>query len=517
MRNRGFVTFTKASNASCALVNRKKFAEFFVLSPADTWNQPDYYNMKHSTVEESSLTDGDPKLLEILNEDCLLHVISFLDVLDILSLKKVSKKFSELGDVHLRSIKRLNFTNIKSSSKLTFHEAKLVVRAVGSNIAYASINSEKFYSRRVLSLIPKYLTNLKYLHLTGFKLEDQSFWDQMSKILIMLETLDLSDNSEINENFLKSFKKLQPRLKKLDVSNSNVNGNFLKMIPHVEWLNISGCGYITGKQLIKFVVIRKSLKSLNIGKCPNIYGKDVNEMLKNVPQLEMLSLNNYYVDDETSRFVIPSINPLMSLKELTIQNVNYPPSDQLLRTINLNNCIETLNISYGNLTLTSVHAMRTMKHLKKLIINFKNSVPEDFVDYLMELEKLEELHFSCCSYISPANVLRLMVLRSLKFLDISRCYGFTNEFIIHAVKTLKETQPRNKFLIRIGQTEINQNAFNDPEVKACRDYFQLCWKTTRDIEHDYDIDEENNKIEKLSEQEVFSIDGKEIEQVFYDK
>lgn len=512
MRNRGFVTFTKTSNASCALINRKKFSEFFVLSPADTWNQPDYEGEKHCMIETSYSDEPEPesKLLETLNDDCLLHVMKFLDVLDIISLRKVCRKFSGLGEVQFKSIKKLNFANIKSGNKLTVHEAKLVMETVGTNIVNASISSEHFYNQRVLNFIPKYLTNLKHLHLTGFKLETLTFWDQMAKVLVTLETLDLSDNSEINENFLKSFTKATSVLTTLNVSNCNINGNFLKMLPCIESLNISGCRYITGKQLIHFVDSNKKLKSLDISKCPNIFGKDVNEMLKKVPQLEKLALNNYYVDDETSRFVIPSINPLANLKDLTIQNVNYPPCDQLLRTINLENCIETLNISYGNLTLTSVYAISTMKCLKKLIMNFKNSVPEDLVDYLMELKKLEEVHISGCSYISPVNVMRLMQLRHLRFLDLSRCYGFTNEFIAEVAERLKEIQPSKIFLLHVGQTEIDQNVFNEPAVKTSRDILRLSWKTTKDVEHDYDIDEENNKAEKLNQREVFSIDGEKL-------
>lgn len=505
MRNRGFLTFSKGCDASCALINRKKFSELFVLSPADTWNQPGYDRDDNGSKSCESQEEFDSKLLTLLNDDCLLHVLTFLDILDVIVLRKVCNKFSELGQVHFKSIKRLNFGSIKSKKKLTLHESRLVLETVGRNITTASINSEKFYNQRVLSFLPKYLTNLKHLKMTGFKLESKSFWDQMASILKNLKSLDLSDNSEINENFLKSFKKTPSSLKHLNVANCNINGKFLKFIASIESLNLSGCRYVNGKQMIEFVEKGQKLKSLNISKCPNFFGKDVNELLKKLPQLKVLSLNNYYIDEETSRFVIPSINPLMNLKELTIQNINYPPCDQLLRTINLDNCIEVLNISYGYLTLTSVYAISTMKRLKKLIMNFKNSVPEDFVDYLMELENLEEVHVSCCSYILPANVLRLLNLPKMKFLDISRCYGFTNDFIDEALERLKEIKREHVFKIILGQTDIDKNVLD--ALKGSAEILQIKWETTKDAEHDYDIDEENNKSENLNQEEYFSIDG----------
>lgn len=520
MRNRGFVTFARASDASCALINRNKFDELFALSPADTWIQPDYQQLHEkafSNVED--LPDkSESQLLAILNDDCLLHVLAFLDVLDVIAVRKVCQKFAELGGIHFRTVKSLNFANIKAKKKLTLHEAKLVLETVGHNVVKASINSEKFHNRRFLNFIPKYLTNLKHLNLSGFKLESYSFWDRMAKVLSKLETLDLSYNSEINENFLKSFKKSPSKLIALNVSNCTINGNFLKLLPSLQILNISGCRYINGKQLNLFVDMNKNLRILNISKCPNMFGKDVNDLLLKVPQLEVLSLNNYYIDDETSKFVIPSINPLQNLKELTIQNINYPPCDQLLRTINLQNRIEVLNISYGNLTLTSVYAISTMKLLRKLIMNFKNSVSEDIVDYLMELENLEEVHISGSSYIAPANILRLLLLPKMKFLDISRCYGFTNEFIIEAFKCLKEMNLARIFRMHIGQTEIDKSVFNLPQMKGARDMLLLNWEATKDVEHDYDIDEENKyEMKKIADEEnnktddeYFTIDGRLI-------
>lgn len=511
MKNRGFVTFEKASAASCALINRKKFSELFALAPADTWNQP---CKKVEAFDESFYCDQkQSKLFEMLNEDCLLHVITFLDVLDLLSLKSVCKNFLGLCEAHLKTVKSLKFSDIKEKKKLTLHEAKMVMETVGGNVTCASIGSEKFNNQRILAFVPKYLKSLKHLRLTGFKLEPINFWDQMAYILPQLETLDLSDNSEINENFLKSFRKKDTILKSLNVANCTVNGNFLKMVGKLESLNVSGCRFVTGKQLLSFVESNDKLKSLNISKCPNIFGKDVNELLQKASQLEVLSLNNYYIDDETSKFVIPSINQLINLRELTIHNINYPPCDQLLRTINLENRIEVLNISYGNLTLTSVYAISTMKSLRKLSMNFKNSVPEDFVDYLMELERLEELRISCCSYVSPTNALRLFVLPRFKLLDISRCCGYSNDFVTDLAEELKLNRVTRKIQIRVGQTEIDQEVLKHPKFKEVCEILQVTWEATKDVEHDYDIDEENKYepvVETVDKQECFSVDGKTI-------
>lgn len=507
MRNRGFITYTRSYNATKALLQRKNFQEYFSLYAADTWLQPDYnFNEMHFSSELLTI-NSNTQIFSILDDDSILHVMSFLDPIDVFTLKKVCLKFYELVDFYFRSIRTLNFINMKGKNKITMLEAKMICEKVGKNVLKLYINSEKFNSQRILNFIPKYFLNLKYLCLIGFNLDDESFWQQMKIILKRIDILDLSDNSFIHEDFLNCFQNSKGNLKCLNVSNSNVSSDFLENIKFLQHLNISGCRNINGRQLIPYTKANCNLISLNIGKCPNIYGKALNEILTNAQQLQSLTLNNYYIDEDTSRFVIPNINSMVNLKELSIQNINYPPCDQLLRTVNLENNIEILNISYGNLTLTTVYAVSTMKYLKKFIMNFKTSVSDDLIDYIVDKTKLEEIHIAACSYISPENILRLFQIKTLKFLDISRCYGFSNDFIFEVIKLIKSTLPREVFTMIVGQTDIDHTIMNDPLMIASRKYLHLKWNITKDIEHDYDIDEENNKTENQNQQECYNLDG----------
>lgn len=519
LKNQGFVTFTSDIHASRALINRKKFVKLFELSPADTWNQPDYIDKKK--LQQSKIDVGKPqielesKLMTTLNDDCLLHVMKFLDLLDVITLSEVCRKFRELFESHLKTIRTLNFSEIRKK-KLTVHETKLVTESFGRNLVNVTISSEKFFNQRVMNFIPRYLSNLKQLHLTGFKLNSLSFWIRMSGMLSTLEILDLSDNSEVNESFLMSLKDRKSKLKVLSVANCNVNGKFLKYVPLIESLNISGCRHIRGALLLDFAEKNKTFKSLDISRCPNLDGNDVNEIFKRSPQLKTLSLNNYYIDDETSQVVIPNINVLINLKNLSIQNINYPPCDQLLRTIFIDNRIEALNISHGKLTLTSVYAISTMKHLRKLVMNFKSSIPEDLVDYLIKLKSLEEVHVSGCSYISPVNASRLLLLPRMKFIDVSRCYGFTNDFIIDAFDEMNKLLWNKRLTIRVGETEVDRSILALLDMKKKSNFIDLQWEATRDVEHDYDIDDENkyqisttasHRQDNLDHEEYFTIDG----------
>jgi uncharacterized protein YjbI with pentapeptide repeats len=507
LKNRGYVVYEKNCDATKALLGRKNFKEYFLLNAADTWLQPDYLKTPSSFGVDEEIDNSESQLLSTLDDDCLLHVMFFLDPLDVFTLKNVCCKFRELSDFYFRTIRDLNFTGMKGKRRMTLLEAKMISEKVGKNVTRLSINSEKFNSPRVLNFIPKYFPNLKHLRMIGFKLESSDFWQQMKKILFNLDTLDLSDNSFIHEDFLKCFKNVtDASLKSINLSNSNVSSDFFEHVQFLEHLNISGCRNITGRQLMPYVMANKNLISLHIGRCANIYGKAINEILLNAPQLRAVTLNNYYVDEDTSRFIIPNINSMVNLRELTIQNLNYPLCDQLLRTINLDNKIEVLNISYGNLTLTTVYAISTMKNLRKLFMNFKTSVSDDLIDYLVDKEKLEEIHLAACSYLTAENILRLFNIKSLKFLDISRCYGFTNEFVIDACMRIKDTQPREKIIMHVGQTEIDQCIASDEFYVDCKKFLHLSWECAKNLEHDYDIDEENNKAEN-SNQECYNLDG----------
>lgn len=502
-KNRGFVTFKKGCDATKALLNRKNFSEHLILLPADTWHQPDFIKVKFIDTK----VDGDSQLLRILDDDCLLQIISFLDFFDVIMLKDVCTKFNELAEIHFKTMKVLNFMDLKPKQKLTLLETKIAMKFAGPNVHTVTINSDKFYSNRILNFVPKYFTNLKNLHVTGFKLDSIEFWQHMKKILLKLEMFNLSDNSSINENFLKCFKSTQKCLQHLNISNSTISGNALKGLSVMQSLNVSGCVNVTGSDLIEFIKNNPCLKSLDVTTCPRINGKAINEILALLQQLESVALDNYYIDDETSRIVIPNINSLIDLKHLTVQNINYPPCDQLLATINPENRIEILEISYGKLTLTTICAINTMKRLRKLIMNFKNSVPENFVEFLRNQLELEEVHIAGCCYISPGNILRLLQLPRINFLDISRCYGFDNEFLIQVFETLRQVQREKLLTIKVGLTEIDLVTLDDPFMKGHEKYLSIDWKTTKDAVHDYDIDEDNNKIDNINHQDCFNVDG----------
>lgn len=498
--NYGFITLKECSVATKVLVNRKKLEEYFVIMPADSWHQPDF----HKTSSNSPCTLDDPNLISTLNDDCLLKILSFLDLNEVMTFKNVCKKFEDVAEVHCKHQRTLDFSKIKSKNKLTLMDVKNILDHVGNHIQNLSISSDKFNNQRVLQLLPKHLKNVVSLKLTGFK-SDKVFWRQMRNVLLKLESLDVSDNRNLNEDFLNCLK--GKCLRKLNLSSSVLNGNCLRNLKSITDLNISECDNISGKNLKEFAKLNEGLKTLDISKCSNLYGNDVNDILVKLLQLETLSLNNYYIDEVNSGVSIPNLNKLVNLKHLHVHNIYYPPTDQLLKTINVENVIETLNISYGQLVQTSVNAIFTMRHLKKFVMNFKYSLPDDLVEYLLTMERLEEIHLAGCSNISSNNILRFIRLENLKLLDISRCYGFNNNFIFELIDILKENNFEKKLTIFVGGTEIDVNILEHPLVIEMEKVLEIKLTTTKDLEHDYDIDDENNNKAEVIPHEFFNIDG----------
>ena len=501
--NYGFITFKECSVATTVLVNRKKLAKYFMIMPADSWHQPNF-----NKTLDSCCTFTEPNLISTLNDDCLLKILSFLDIHEVMTFKNVCKKFEDVAEIHCKHQRELDVSKIKSKIKLTLMDVRNILNHVGNNIQSLAMSSEKINNHRVLQLLSKSLKNVVNLKITGFKL-DKQFWWQMRNVLLKLESLDVSDNSNINEEFLNCFKGKSSRkcLKKLNLSNNVLNGSCLVNLKSITDLNISECNKISGKNLKQFVKLNEGLRALDISKCSNLYGNDVNDVLGKLLQLETLSLNNYYIDDVNSGMSVPNVNSLVNLKHLYVHNINYPPNDQLLKTINKKNVIETLDISYGQLEQTSVDAIFTMRQLKKFIMNFKYSLPDDLVEYLLTMEHLEEIHLAGCLNISSNNVLRFIRIKNLKLLDISRCYGFNNNFIFELIEILKENCFQKKLQILIGGTEIDVNILEHPVVIEMENVLEIKLTTTKDYEHDYDIDEENNNKAEVIPQEFFNIDG----------
>lgn len=415
------------------LINRQRLSEYFEIRPADSWHQPDYVysttNLKSkkiksnstSTVSEESSSSESPAITNILqlNNDCLLKIFSHLDIYNLILLINVCTRFSDLVQIHLKTTKSLNFDQLKANSKLTLLDLRNILFHVGPHLKNLSINSSSFNSNnndRVLQMVAFYCKRLDTVKINGFKIN--KYAKPLKNIITKVLELDLSDNSEMSDDFL-NFRRNE-KIQKLNLSNNNLlNGKCLLNLKSLTCLNISNCRNINGKHLKEFCKVNQ-LKELDISECNNLNGNDVNEiLLKYSKNLESLNLNNFYAD--TNEIIIPNISGLENLKNLQICNVHYPGEDQLLTTLNPENKIEILEIPYGNLTLPTLNSLIQMRSLKKLNLNFKKSFLNENEELLLwhvfeNNRNLEEINLAETSFANLCILNAVLLLENLMFL-----------------------------------------------------------------------------------------------------
>lgn len=450
-------------------MNRHRLHELFVIHAADSWHQPDLIHPR--SVRDSSENQESPAnspkdsktSLENLNEYCLLTIVSFLDPFELVSLRNVCTRLAQVADTQLKSIRELNITSLKQQKKITLMEMRHLFYYAGKSARRLIISSEKFdsaNSTRILQLIPKYCKNLQYLQLTGFRL-NLDVWRKFSHLLRNLKFLDLSDSCELRDDAFNCYKKGTHQLKELKLANNNlVTGKFLGNLKGLVKLDISNCQNIDGKHLKTFSSNNplKTLKCLNISHNNNLLEADVNLILKNLsPSLESLTLNNYYFgqQDEIRPLCLKSLE---SLKFLNIVNIFFPTEDQPLDTLCSYSKIEELQLTSGKLTESSLCAVSNLKNLKKLILNSKTPAESHLetlmVDFLIEIEGLQEVHLKDCSFVNLSEIFRLIEFsRSLKYLDLTKYYGLNNENILEVFEILEAQRKPLKLVV--SQTEVD--------------------------------------------------------------
>lgn len=152
------------------------------------------------------------------------------------------------------------------------------------------------------------------------------------------------------------------------------------------------------------------------------------------------------------------LKSLDNLKSLAIINIFFPTEDQPLDTLCASSKIEELQLSSGKLTESSLCAISNLKNLKKLILNSKapaeSHIEALMVDFLIEIDGLEEVHFKDCLFVNLVEVLRLIEFsRNLRFLDLTKYYGLNNESILQVTEIL-EIQRKSMKLV-VSQTEVD--------------------------------------------------------------
>ncbi|XP_063539924.1 uncharacterized protein LOC134748981 [Cydia strobilella] len=387
-----FVTFSDPADAHKALMapDQEKILKGYKLktSPADSWHQPaedadgqvtwkssnrqygsevplesstdsgeagTQDNNAEANAEEKESTEKAYTILDILNRDCLAHVLNFVPIIDLIRSERVSKRWQSLVQEHTNGIRKFK-TSWWQHGTVTLTTAVLrrVLQRLGPNLTRLHIDHHwSALNDRTAHTVGKFCPNLEELKVVGMYTKN---WNPLIYGCKYLKALSFVSCNKLSDSSLVRIVKSEASIESITVANNtHVTGLFLtgSNPPWLHTLSFYNCYSLQGTVICAAIDTLPNLKTLRLDVCPVAMWKIIPLILNKLPQLEELSLSEYTSMEVSST---PQVNidfceSLSKMTELKVLNLS--------RNIYINNAIlkmvaqtcsklESLNVSSCN-------------------------------------------------------------------------------------------------------------------------------------------------------------------------
>lgn len=392
---------------------------------------------------------------EILNDDVLLEILKYLHVIDIISYRQVCQRFESNADSHLsRKMKRFHIDATLD------HKSKEIIKHLGQHLNVLHLVSVHSYRRadklrRQIQSINKYCTQLQSL-----TIETRNWYGAMALSATVVNKLHFEHLRYLELHNIKMDKDfdLVPAFENIEMLKLNSIGNFtgrtLIGLNRLAVLHLNACNQLRPNHLYDFFKAKgKTLKEIIIHKCRDIDEIVLNEIVTNVPNIELVSLMFSF----TASFDPSTLHCLHNLKSLSLHNFQTYDVNRFIKLLALNNNLERWEINGEDFKLYQLDGSAT--------------------DELEKSTNLNELSFVKCNFVTDDLLLRLGRNLNLKKFSLQDCWGFTVNGLMKFVQLTRQLtylSIRNCTILRSATIDIANMVLEDEERPA--------------IHIDYDID-----------------------------
>ncbi|XP_058795715.1 F-box/LRR-repeat protein 20-like isoform X1 [Phymastichus coffea] len=409
----------------------RKSAEYaFIYNPVD-------YYLRVSSVD-------------VLNNDCLLHIFQLLPIVDRVRSERVCKRWQLLMQESWRDFKDLNFenecwgfSNKNAVLKVNSRILKKVLKRCGQyikNIEFPELNNR--LGPHIMKLIAKFCANVENIFATELEVSSWSIRalsENCHKIIVFY----IGNCSDECDDELGNLFKENKGLKEIYIhSNLTVTGKCLSQLntESIETICFDNCPYISLKY---FSVVKecKNLKEIVVEHFHDSNDRAIENICECSESLKHLTL-------ALCPFYTKPLNNLTKLINLEILDLlsNGSVDDELLVAIGAH-CkqLRKVDISYcGAVTDVGVSSIMSLPNLVCLSFEECNNVTDQVFHCMPNLKHLD---CSNCSNLKDAGLIRLIeTCEKLEHLYLNCCKSLTNEFLIGAIKATKNR--KNKVILK---------------------------------------------------------------------
>lgn len=392
---------------------------------------------------------------DVLNDDVLLEILKYLNVMDIISYKQVCTRFETNADNHLS--RKLKQFRIDASLD---RKSKEIIRTLGQylkSLHLVSVHSHKCVDklRRQIQSINKHCAQLESL-----TIERRNWYGAMALNSSVTNNLRFQHLKYLELHNIRMEKDLDlaPAFENIEVLKLNSIGNFsgksLNKLNNLSVLHLNSCGQLKPNYLYDFFAARgKTVKEILVHKCRDIDEIILNEIVANLPNVELVSLMFSFA----ASFDPSTLHRLQHLKALSLHNFQTYDVNRFIKLLATSNNLERWEINGENFKIYQLDGNAT--------------------DKLERSSNLNELSFVKCNFITDDLLLRLGRNLNLTKFSIHDCWGFTVDGLMKFVqfsKQLTYLSIRNCKILRSATIDIANMVLEDEERPA--------------IQIDYDID-----------------------------
>lgn len=447
--NSGLLSIYRAREKNVHMQRRK-----LLIKPADVWHQPDFKDAHQLTLDERVDQNVNNTIL-MLNDDCLLKILKYLPMQDLLTAEKACWRFRSVAEMIYKTHKVFD-------SELYPYFSVIALRSLLYNIGpYVQTLRIKFHftsprNVQMLRFAALYCANVTDLHLLGIEVSYktkniQNLFGKLTKLGI--EACSVTDQSLLY--LLKAAENKTIRDVNLS-SNHELNGKCLSMFNNITVANLYSCSRIEPRHFIAFLQENGTLEDLNIVQCDSMDVACIEGIAK-LGALKKLAISNSYSEIAgTSAYSV--LTKLKTLRHLQICYLNYGVMDEMLMAFSDEVPLEYLDLSMGHMTKPCLQALLNFKSLRGLTLYRRKDCDDEVLQKIAKLGTFEEFSVASCHAVTNEGVEAVVKLNGqLKHLDVSSCQYLTGELVQSLVAITKD---RSQMLtVRVGGSSLN--AFDD--------------------------------------------------------
>lgn len=491
----GFVTFAKAESAAKVLAvrNHPGISKRLKVKPADTWRQPKDAQQTKKVAEHKENAADDPETeskvsIFSLNDDCLLHVFSFLTQAEVLKQAFVCQRFRDLVEHMVKASRQFDFNDMHRN--YTLMEIRQTLAWFGEHIKQLRLKRANESYRRYVEFVGMFCHNLEEINFEFLRSIHSETYKRIFRTSSHLKSLILED-CDVNDSICSLISTLA-ELETLNLThNRDISGKYLQNLDSVVDLNLSNCENVEASHFIDILKAMK-LKSLNIAGCYQLTDEAFDVMVETQPNLERIAMSTSY-----QAIHLEAVAKLSSLKHLRVHRDGTPYiGSEFLRELaaHRKDALESLEIY--NVTMISEEKNRShileFKNLKKLCIVRDRSLTDCYLSVIpRNCKELEEVNIAGSPLVEEAGVLDLVQnLKKLKFLNISHSCRFSEDLIPQIYNILecrqKETGKLTPLKLCIHDTCIKIANFKSEKYKEYRNVLTLSNEADYFCQESYD-------------------------------